>query len=232
MPISKPNVALVDDEPELLTLCQELLSPMFEVSLFETANHFLTDIQRGYRPDVVVTDLKMPGKSGLELAQSLLDFGVECGVLMMSGFAERSDLVKAMSANVSGFIDKPFDPMELIEKVKTSAQRRRGHLAAEGFLKELSMLHAENVQLNSAYFHRLADIEDTLFENFPEIFSDRKFQENYVAFLKSTGAMTRKISSGEGKLANALKLLQDGGRFFQGYLEEEGASNSLEIKKA
>ncbi|MBX9769620.1 MAG: response regulator, partial [Bdellovibrionales bacterium] len=146
-----------------------------------------------------------------------------CGVIMMSGYAERTDLVRAMASNVSGFIDKPFNPIEFIEMVRAVARKQTGQVAVRKFLTQLSELSSEKSALNAAYFRRLAELEETLFQTAPEVFEDRAFKESYVKFMKSTGAMNRKISSSEEQVAVFLEVIPEGRHSLQKNGAEEVA---------
>lgn len=63
--------------------------------------------EKGY--DLILTDQKMPGLTGLELIQRLHDIGSRIPVVMVSGFAERDDMVTMLNLGVYDFVEKPID---------------------------------------------------------------------------------------------------------------------------
>lgn len=68
--------------------------------------------------DAVVLDLKMPGISGIELLQWIRNAGPEVPVIMMSAFGEVQDAVNAMKLGARDYLVKPFDPEELVLRLK------------------------------------------------------------------------------------------------------------------
>jgi DNA-binding NarL/FixJ family response regulator len=89
------------------------------------------------RPDVVLVDIGLRGRSGLDLARRLLDEDPDAGVLLYSGSVDRDVLADAMSTGVRGFALKNGTPRELIGAIHS--------IAAGGsyFDPELSMLAAD-----------------------------------------------------------------------------------------
>ena len=66
--------------------------------------------------DLVITDLKMPGMSGMEVLQTLKSIYPDVPVMMMPGYAMVSTAVEAMKHGAADYIPKPFKPKELLEK--------------------------------------------------------------------------------------------------------------------
>jgi two-component system invasion response regulator UvrY len=102
--LKRPRVLLVDDTPEILALCAELLKPNYEIvgtapdgksaiAAFETTT-----------PDVVVLDISMPGPSGIEVARHLRSSGSLAAIVFLSGDMEF--MMAAMDAGGSGFVTK------------------------------------------------------------------------------------------------------------------------------
>jgi DNA-binding NarL/FixJ family response regulator len=73
------------------------------------------------RPDVVLVDIGLRGRSGLELARRLLDEDPDAGVLLYSGSADRDVLADALSTGVRGFALKNGTPRELIGAIRSIA---------------------------------------------------------------------------------------------------------------
>ncbi len=65
--------------------------------------------------DLVITDYNMPRMTGLELTKEIRSSGAQIPILMMTTEAERSTIVEAIQAGVSGYLIKPFDT-ELLRK--------------------------------------------------------------------------------------------------------------------
>ncbi|GAA4013524.1 response regulator FixJ [Sphingomonas swuensis] len=78
----------------------------------------------------IITDVRMPGTSGLELAEELKRRGATAPVVMITGHADVPLAVQAMKAGVSDFIEKPFDDELLLSAIrKALAQQAEGQAA-------------------------------------------------------------------------------------------------------
>ena len=78
----------------------------------------------------IVTDVRMPGTSGVELAEELKQRGVTAPVVMITGHADVPLAIQAMKAGVSDFIEKPFDDELLLSAIrKALAEQAEGQVA-------------------------------------------------------------------------------------------------------
>ena len=78
----------------------------------------------------IVTDVRMPGTSGVELAEELKQRGVTAPVFMITGHADVPLAIQAMKAGVSDFIEKPFDDELLLSAIrKALAEQAEGQVA-------------------------------------------------------------------------------------------------------
>ncbi len=75
--------------------------------------------------DAVVTDLKMPGMGGQELLEWMRAEGLRTPVVMISAFGEIEDAVRALKSGASDYLIKPFDPAELIHRVRGIVTNRK-----------------------------------------------------------------------------------------------------------
>jgi len=113
------TIFILDDEPLLLfgesRTIQEV-APEAEVLSFSDAAEALAAIrEQGIRPDVVFTDIEMPGMSGLELAAELKTLCPDTRVVFVTGYSEYA--VEAFRLHVSGYILKPLDPERIQEEL-------------------------------------------------------------------------------------------------------------------
>ncbi|MFT5392349.1 MAG: two-component system response regulator FixJ [Gammaproteobacteria bacterium] len=90
---------------------------------FTSADEFLSAYNDA--PGCLVADVNMPGMSGLELQQVLLDRGYGLPVIILTGFGDVSGAVRAMKAGAVDFVEKPFDADTLIELVRAAIGRDR-----------------------------------------------------------------------------------------------------------
>src|SRR5690348_3544500 len=80
---------------------------------------------RGNGFDVIVSDMRMPGISGLDVLQRLREQRVDSAFIVMTGFGTIDTAVEAMKLGAVDFVQKPFLRDELLMRVKSAADRRQ-----------------------------------------------------------------------------------------------------------
>ncbi len=112
------SVFIVDDDPAMrdaLTLM--LRGAGFRARAFASADDFLSDLPTDASA-CVVTDVRMPGVEGPELVRRLKALrGESWPVIVITGHADVPLAVQLMKAGVSDFIEKPFDPQQILDSV-------------------------------------------------------------------------------------------------------------------
>lgn len=124
-----PTVFVVDDDPALTDGLALLLSSAgLCVETFANAQTFL-DAYRPDRPGCVIADIRMPGMSGLELQERLVDDGVHIPVIILTGHGDVSAAVRALKGGAVDFLEKPFNAQKLLgqvnEAIAKDAEARR-----------------------------------------------------------------------------------------------------------
>jgi FixJ family two-component response regulator len=136
--MTEPVVYVVDDDASIRELIAWLMKrEAIRVETFANARDFLA-AWRDQGPGCLVLDLYMPGMSGLELQQYLIDHGVSIPMIFLSGRADVPNAVHAVKSGAVDFIEKPFDYRRIVEVVRESLrrdaearpQRERGREAA------------------------------------------------------------------------------------------------------
>jgi len=127
----KPTLLFIDDDPRagelMLRFCAE--AP-YGCRAFQDPAAALAWF-REHGADIVVTDLKMPGLSGLELLEVLRREAPEVPVIMVTGYASVDSAMEAMKRGATDFIKKPYDMEELgllVEKTLERARLRRENM--------------------------------------------------------------------------------------------------------
>lgn len=121
-------ILVVDDDPAVRRSLQWLLeSVAYKVHAFASAAELLAfpELRRGV---CLITDLRMPGLSGLELHQTLQQRGVEVPTIVITGHGDVPAAVRALKAGVVDFIQKPFNDQQLLDTVARTIEhfaRRR-----------------------------------------------------------------------------------------------------------
>jgi len=117
------RVIFVEDDPTLgKVLSKELASSGFEVRLFRTAEG-VADCARETQPHVALVDLKLPGRSGLELLRELRDLYPDLQVVMLTGHGGVPEAVEAMRAGAYDFLTKPTRLDSLEQVLRRAAEK-------------------------------------------------------------------------------------------------------------
>ena len=114
-----------DEEPVRKSLAFLLATVGFPVRLHESATGFLSVVSTAGKA-CLITDLKMPDMSGVELLEKLNDMGVNMPTIVITGHGDVAMAVAAMKAGAVDFIEKPFADDVLIDAVKRAASRLEG----------------------------------------------------------------------------------------------------------
>jgi two-component system response regulator FixJ len=112
------TVYIVDDEePVRKALCFLAKSDGLNSESFETAQAFLSSLDR-IGPGCLLLDVCMPEMSGLELQEVLREQNVDIPVIIITGDADVATAVQAMKSGATDFIEKPFDSVELLKRIR------------------------------------------------------------------------------------------------------------------
>ena len=85
----------------------------------------LRALMRNRRCDVLVLDINLPGRSGLDVLHALKDEGADVRVLIVSMYPEDQYAIRALRAGAAGYVNKGGDPQLLVQAVRTVAQGRK-----------------------------------------------------------------------------------------------------------
>ncbi len=124
-PVSPARILVVDDEEGMRDFLAILLQKEgHEVETVGNGEEALR-IMGDHSFDLVITDLKMPKMSGLNLLQGIKQKDPEVGVILITAYASTETAVDAMKEGAFDYIAKPFDVEEMKEVVRGALQRRR-----------------------------------------------------------------------------------------------------------
>ncbi len=124
------DVWVVDDDQSVRWVLEKALRQAGMTSRsFERAEHLLEAIEHG-SPDVLITDVRMPGMSGLALLERLRDAQPELPIIVITAHSDLESAVGAYKGGAFEYLPKPFDIDEAIELVRKAA-RRNGRGSAD-----------------------------------------------------------------------------------------------------
>ncbi|MEJ5167086.1 MAG: response regulator, partial [Thermoanaerobaculia bacterium] len=117
--IKKGNVLIVEDEEQLKVLLKIMVSNLgFETFIASSGEEALEIIQKEkFLPDLVISDLIMPGMSGLELAEKLKEKFKNIKIIIISGYSDKMDIEKIAKKEYIFFLQKPFTEAQLVKKI-------------------------------------------------------------------------------------------------------------------
>lgn len=124
---AKGLVHIIDDDDALRDSLSFLLATAgVEAKSYDSAVAYLVDAQRG-TSGCIVTDVRMPGTSGIDLLRKLKSDGVAVPVIVMTGHADVPLAVEAMKLGAFDFVEKPFDDAVLLASVRAALDQPEGH---------------------------------------------------------------------------------------------------------
>ncbi len=169
------RVLVVDDEPAVVEVFREFLASQgYEISLASSGEAAVRMLP-GLRPEMILTDLNLPGLSGLEVMRAAKQVDPEVCVVVVTGYASASTAIDALRQGAYDYVTKPFDLDDVAQIVERGIANRRLKVLNRELLDELSrkneILRTHETELRERV--RLATSQmTTLFEVGKEIGSD------------------------------------------------------------
>jgi two-component system, NtrC family, nitrogen regulation response regulator GlnG len=118
------NVWLVDDDASIRWVLERALRQGgMSPTAFDQADSALAALRRD-RPDVLITDIRMPGRSGLELLTQIRASQPELPVIVMTAHSDLDSAVAAYQGGAFEYLPKPFDIDQAVDLVRRAAQQR------------------------------------------------------------------------------------------------------------
>ncbi len=171
------NVILCDDHAMVRRGIRDTLTEAVDIKVTAEASNYaeVREALRNAPCDVLVLDLNLPGRGGLEVLSSLRESDSPVKVLIVSMFPEDQYAIRCLRAGAQGYLNKAGDPADLITAVRTVGQGRKyvtadvAHMLVESLsTPENTTLHASlserelQTLLKIASGKRLADIAEEL----------------------------------------------------------------------
>jgi two-component system invasion response regulator UvrY len=121
------QVILCDDHALIRRGIRDTLSDAADIQVVGEAADYgeLRALMRNATCDVLVLDINLPGRSGLDVLHALKDEGAAVKVLIVSMYPEDQYAIRALRAGAHGYVNKGGDPQLLVQAVRTVAQGRK-----------------------------------------------------------------------------------------------------------
>lgn len=127
----RPHILVVDDDRRIRELLKSYLAENgFRVTIAESAKAARQHMQ-GLAFDLMVLDIMMPGESGIALTQSLRGDAADVPILMLSARSDTGDRIAGLAAGSDDYLAKPFEPRELLLRIRNLLRRAPSAAEAE-----------------------------------------------------------------------------------------------------
>jgi two-component system response regulator FixJ len=132
------HIALIDDDPAVLdSLALYLARQEVMTSCFSDAETFLRAIDNSTEFDCIVSDVRMPGVSGLDLVRHLTKRAFNSPIILITGHGDIDMAVSAIKIGAFDFIEKPFDEARLLASIRNAVEQNRQRMTDTVELEQL-----------------------------------------------------------------------------------------------
>jgi two-component system response regulator HydG len=153
-----PTVLVVDDEPSNLASIEKIFQrDGLRVLTADGAKAALETV-RSHRVQVVLTDLMMPGTSGLELLKAIKQLSPDTEVVMMTAYGTVETAVQAMREGAYDFVEKPLKRMTIIKSVRKAAERQSLVAENRSLRNEIKLLTKREIVGSSPALRRVLEV--------------------------------------------------------------------------
>ncbi|HJV66742.1 MAG TPA: response regulator [Geomonas sp.] len=193
------NILIVEDEEKLASLLADYLRQSgYETSWLADGNEVLP-LVRERMPDLVLLDLMLPGRDGLEICKEIRTFS-QVPIIMITARVEEIDRLLGLELGADDYICKPFSPREVVARVKTVLRRTVEHQpAGSGGLvldpdKFMAQLNGHDLELTAVEFKLL----HFLYQNAGRIYSrsqlmDRIYSDQRIVSDRTIDSHIKKL---------------------------------------
>lgn len=122
----KKKILAIDDEKSIRFIIENTFNKDFDVTSISNGMDALFYLQSGNMPDLIICDVEMPVLNGFEFIKRIRESGFfdEIPLIMLSGKEESADKIKCFEMGADDYVLKPFNPKELIARIKRRMEFR------------------------------------------------------------------------------------------------------------
>ena len=120
----RPRILVIDDDAHTLRFVRDALTKAGYAPLVTGAPDDLAGLIRAERPQLVLLDLLLPGRDGMELLAEVPELS-DLPVIFISGYGRDETVARAFELGADDYIVKPFSPTELVARIRAALRRRR-----------------------------------------------------------------------------------------------------------
>ena len=154
-------ILIVEDEQKLAELIRDYLArSSFDTTVLDNGNDVVPYV-REHKPDLVILDLMLPGRDGMEICKEIRTFS-NLPIIMVTARVEEIDRLLGLELGADDYVCKPFSPRELVARVKAVLRRAGGEttIKAKGLVLDearyQASLHGVDLELTAVEFKLLS----------------------------------------------------------------------------
>src|SRR5882672_815729 len=152
------TVLVVDDERSNVESLEKIfVKEGMRVLTAHDAKHALEQV-RTHRVHVVLTDLMMPGTTGLELLRAIKQVSPEVEVVLMTAYGSVEAAVSAMREGAYDFVEKPLKRLTIVKSVRKAAERQKLVAENRSLKNEIKLLTRREIVGSSPAWRRVIDV--------------------------------------------------------------------------
>jgi signal transduction histidine kinase len=212
----RPKVLVIDDEKGPRESLRILLKHEFDVTLADSVPSGVEALKSA-RPDVIISDIRMPGASGIDGLRLIREIDRDTSVIMLTGYGDLATAREAIRLGANDYLSKPFDADDMLRLVRENVTRTFDRRRKAAALSDLERLNSE-LQDQLANSRRMAVLGLTSSQMVHDISNPLTIVIGYLDLLQMTidpgagGALPEEarkyLASIEGNLRHCTDVLQ------------------------
>jgi len=199
-----PQVLVIDDELGPRESLRMLLKPNYQVYTADCVDAGIK-LLKEKKPDAVITDIRMPGASGIDGLRRIREIDPHVAVIMLTGFGALETAQEALRLGANDYISKPFDAREMREVIGRNVERTRLHRTGVNAAEEIKELN-NRLMKELAQKERLASLGQASAEFVHDLGNPLTIVWGYVQLLAKKLEQSEKENG--AKTPNSAKELQ------------------------
>jgi signal transduction histidine kinase len=201
-----PQVLVIDDEMGPRESLRMLLKPNYRVHTADNVEAGLR-ILREKKPDAVISDIRMPGTSGIEGLRKIREIDPHVAVIMLTGFGALETAKEALRLGANDYISKPFDAREMREVIGRNVERTRIHRTGVNAASEIKELNNRLLK-ELAQKERLASLGQASAEFVHDLGNPLTIVWGYVQLLAKKLEQSEKENGATNQTSKELNIIE------------------------
>jgi len=223
-----PQVLVIDDEMGPRESLRMLLKPNYQVYTADCVDAGIKLLKEKH-PDAVITDIRMPGASGIDGLRRIREIDPHVAVIMLTGFGALETAQEALRLGANDYIAKPFDAREMREVIGRNVERTRLQRTGVNASEEIKELNSRLLK-ELAQKERLASLGQASAEFVHDLGNPLTIVWGYVQLLAKKLEQSEKENGAKATSAKELQIIEQNVRLcrelltmWQSYGREEAA---------